>query len=58
MMHRRDFLRALSAFGGVAAFGGLGGVARLVQAVDTPALPDRYYIFCYFSGGWDILLRL
>jgi uncharacterized protein (DUF1501 family) len=22
------------------------------------ALPDRYYIFCYFSGGWDILVGL
>jgi hypothetical protein len=58
MMQRRDFLKALSIGGGVAAFGGLGGVARLVQAVDTPALPDRYYIFCYFGGGWDILLGL
>ena len=20
--------------------------------------PDRYYIFCYFGGGWDVFLSL
>ena len=28
------------------------------QSASAPAASDRYYIFCYFSGGWDILLGL
>ncbi len=53
---RRDFLKSvLVAGGGLSVFGGLGPLARLAQAQSRP---DRYYVFCYFSGGWDILLGL
>lgn len=71
---RREFLaRALKGglmFGGAAAFGGLTGpLAQLAFAADpkggpdggigtVPTITDRYYIFCYFSGGWDTLLSL
>lgn len=53
---RRTFLRALAAGSGVGAFGGLGALSRLAHAAATTE--DRYYIFCYFNGGWDILLSL
>ena len=34
-------------------------LTNLVKAqVANPDAPDRYYIFCYFSGGWDVLLSL
>lgn len=51
---------AALALGG-AAFGGVGALSRLASAASSPAsadVPDRYYIFCYFGGGWDILLGL
>lgn len=55
---RRDFLLgSLLAGGGLAAaFGGLRPFERLARAAD--AATDRYFVFCYFSGGWDILLGL
>ncbi len=54
---RRDFLWASLAAGGGAAsaFGGLGPLMRLAHAGGAA---DRYYVFCYFSGGWDLLLSL
>jgi len=54
---RRDFLLgSLLAGGGLAAaFGGLAPVVRLARAAEGD---DRYFVFCYFSGGWDILLGL
>lgn len=60
---RRSFLRgALCAAGaGTMAAGWLGGLSRLASAADTnPAAPTapRFYVFAYFSGGWDILLSL
>jgi hypothetical protein len=60
MISRRNFLRGtLIAGGGLAALGGLRPLVRLAgaQAVN-PDAPDRYYVFCYFNGGWDILLGL
>jgi len=61
---RRSFLRnsmlAIGGTAGLSAAGGVGPLSRLAQASyfrpDGP--PERYYIFCYFSGGWDILLGL
>jgi uncharacterized protein (DUF1501 family) len=61
---RRSFLgSSLLALGGTAgltAAGGVGPMATLANAAwfrpDGP--PQRYYVFCYFSGGWDILLGL
>lgn len=57
---RREVLRgALVVGGGLGVLGGLGPLARLAGAQDVqPDAPDRYYIFCYFNGGWDILLSL
>ncbi len=54
-LNRRHFLGGAAAVGGLAAFGGLGPATRLARA-DGGA--DRYFIFCYFSGGWDTLLSL
>lgn len=56
---RRTFLRGvLAAGGGAAVLGGLGPLARLADAQGAPDVPARAYVFCYFSGGWDILLGL
>ena len=55
---RRNILKgSLLAGSGLAAFGGLGPLSQLAQA-GGPERPDLYYIFAYFSGGWDILLSL
>lgn len=57
-MDRRGFLRVLQGAGaGLAAFGGLGPITRLAHA-EALGGQDRYYVFCYFPGGWDILLGL
>ena len=59
-MNRRRFLKnSLVVGGGAMAFGGGDFVHQLAHA-QTANLdaPDRYYIFCYFSGGWDVLLSL
>jgi hypothetical protein len=58
MSTRRDFLRGGLAVGGLAALGGLPPLARLARAQQQPDVPDRYYVFAYFGGGWDILLSL
>jgi uncharacterized protein (DUF1501 family) len=57
-MRRRDVLLGALSLGGAAAFGGLGALDTLARAGDHPELKDRYFIFVYFSGGWDILLSL
>lgn len=62
-INRRQVLRGLFVGGGAVAFGGLHAVESLLQAqADTEPertdIPERYYIFCYFNGGWDILLSL
>lgn len=53
-MDRREFLRTTGLAAGALAFGGglLGRAAR--AAADR----DRYFVFCYFEGGWDLLLSL
>ncbi len=58
---RRGFLRgALVAGGGLAALGGgVHTLTRLATAqTANPDAPDRYYIFAYFPGAWDVLLGL
>lgn len=58
---RRRFLRNAAVLGGGAACfgGGLGSVmGHLARAQDDPDAPDMYYVFCYFAGGWDVLLSL
>ena len=54
---RRQLLLGGAAVGASAAFGGLGPLVRLAQAGGAVAT-DRYFIFCYFGGGWDLLLSL
>ena len=59
-MKRRHFLQGLSAMG--AATGGMAGLTALLSSASAagPSLgyKDRYYVFVYFSGAWDILLGL
>ncbi len=58
---RRTFLRnALFAGGALATVAGLGGLAPVVSLAQAQnaAVDPKYFIFCYFSGGWDILLGL
>lgn len=49
--NRRRFL----GWAGASIFGA-SALERL--AMGAPDGPDLHYIFCYFSGGWDILLGL
>lgn len=53
-MNRRDFLKlsGLSAAAFGLSQGMLGRVAR------AAAIHDRYFLICYFEGGWDHLLAL
>jgi len=53
---RRALLGSLA--GGAAAFGGIGALSRLALATEQAPIPDHYFIFCYFGGGWDVLLGL
>ena len=57
-LDRRGFLKVLQgAAAGIAAFGGVGPLQKLAHA-QAMGGRDRYYVFCYFPGGWDILLTL
>ncbi len=55
---RRQVLLGGAALGASAGFGGLGPLVRLAQAGGNSVAADRYFIFCYFSGGWDLQLSL
>lgn len=58
MLTRRSLLRrTLMAGTGLAAFGAVEPVRRLALGAG-PEGRDLYYVFAYFSGGWDILLSL
>lgn len=52
LLSRRDLLARTAGLGMLSA---LAPLARPAQGVDAA---DRYYIFCYFEGGWDLLLGL
>jgi hypothetical protein len=52
MLDRRQFLLGGLTLGGAAAFGGLG--MRALAGTET----DVHFVFCYFSGAWDVLLSL
>jgi uncharacterized protein (DUF1501 family) len=54
---RRAVLQGALLGGGLATFGA-GNLVRLAEAQDNPDVPDQYYVFCYFGGGWDVLLSL
>ena len=54
---RRTLLRNLAAasvFGGT----GLASLSRLATATAQDSSTDHNFIFCYYSGGWDVLLGL
>ncbi len=58
---RRFLLSSVGAGAGLLTMGGLSPVLRLAQASEGAATvgeKDRYYIFCYFGGGWDVLVTL
>ena len=63
-LSRRDFmLRSAIAGAGLGALGtlpdpmqSLAWAAKAESSV--PSAKDRYFIFCYFAGGWDTLLSL
>ena len=68
-LSRRGLLRGIATAGGIIGaealigannLGGWGPMTRLALAQNAPegSVQDRYYIFCYFSGGWDILVGL
>lgn len=67
LLSRRSLLQGLVGVSGLwAAEGALRGSPLAPLAFAQGVQPnhrvvseqDRYYIFCYFSGGWDILLGL
>ena len=69
-LSRRGLLRGLAGVTGLCAAealtpGLLSPLAFAQSANPTgaregfvPSEDDRYYVFCYFSGGWDILLGI
>lgn len=54
-LSRRALLQGGLGLGALAAFGAPG--IRALGASDAIA-SDQYFIFCYFQGGWDLLLGL
>jgi hypothetical protein len=57
---RRDFLRAMLWTSGATAFGtvSMTDLGTALSQPLEPGAPDfrRRFIFCYFGGGWDVLL--
>lgn len=57
---RRDFIKAMMLTAGASSFGSvmMSDMDRVMASSLTPNSPDhrRRFIFCYFNGGWDILL--
>lgn len=52
-------MKGAAHFGGAAAlFSQSPFVHSLLRAHEHPDAADHFYIFCYFGGGWDILLGL
>jgi len=56
LLNRRHLIGGMGALAGVSALG-LGSLRRLAHATEG-AGSDRYFVFCYFSGGWDVLLGI
>jgi uncharacterized protein (DUF1501 family) len=59
-MGRRSLLRRVLFAGGatVLGAGGLGGTLAQLARGNDHAVEDRFYVFAYFSGGWDVLLGI
>ena len=59
---RRQLLtRSLLAGAGASMLGNTDALTQLARAAageKVLGIPDRYYVFCYFPGGWDIILGL
>ena len=59
---RRDLLRSsLLAGAGAGLMGGPQALMQLARAATGDkalGIPDLHYVFCYFPGGWDIILGL
>jgi anaerobic selenocysteine-containing dehydrogenase len=55
-LQRRTFLKAAAGFGGASILGGMPFNAFAQATALAPA--DRCFVFCYFGGGWDVLLSL
>ena len=58
---RRFLLSGLSTGAALASLGGLSPLLKLARASEGAAAvgeKHRYYIFCYFGGGWDTLVTL
>ncbi len=57
LLSRRGLLsRLLTNTAGLSALSALSPM--LQRAHGSSTLADQYYIFCYFEGGWDLLLGL
>jgi len=55
---RRELLLGGLGAAGLVSFGGLAGPASLAMASNSATNTDRYFVFCYYSGGWDPLLGI
>ncbi len=55
MINRRTFLKSLGMGTAACVLSNAGFAGR---ALADAAPVDRYFIFCYFSGGWDTLMCL
>lgn len=53
---RRELMQGLALSGGLAAMGGFLPLLSRAQAAEVR--DDLYFVFCYFNGGWDLLLSL
>lgn len=50
---RRNVLQGVAGAGVLSAFG-----VPMIRHVAAADLKERYFIFCYFKGGWDLLISL
>jgi uncharacterized protein (DUF1501 family) len=59
-LSRRQFLGGALALGAGVAFSNPFSKHGIVQQAlaGASSATDRYFIFCYFSGGWDLLISL
>lgn len=57
-MDRRDFLRRLGLGSAALTAGGFLGPQLLSSTAQAAGEKDRYFLFVYFEGGWDVLLSL
>ncbi len=58
--HRREFLGGLLATTGLLSLGGMSLENQVAYALDNAGeeYKDRYFVFLYMNGGWDVLLSV